>query len=38
MENNITCAMNCTINTEYLQHHVPQEHGLFQVYTCKYPA
>ena len=24
-----------TVNTEQLQHYIPQKHGLFQVYKCK---
>jgi len=27
-----------TVNTEQLQHYIPQTHCLFQVYNCKYPA
>jgi hypothetical protein len=25
-------------NKEQLQHYIPQKHGLFQVYNCKFPA
>ena len=26
------------VNTKQLQHSIPQKHGLFHVYNCKYPA
>ena len=34
----ITLHVAQTVNTERLQHCIPQKHGLFQVHNCKYPA
>ena len=34
----ITLHVAQTVNTEQMQHYIPQKHGLFRVYNCKYPA
>jgi len=34
----ITLHVAQIVNTEQLQHCIPHEYGLFQVYNCKYPA
>ena len=34
----ITLHVAQIVNTEQLPHYIPQKHGMFQVYHCKYPA
>jgi len=34
----ITVQAPYIVTTEQLQHNIPQNHGLFQVHNCKYPA
>ena len=34
----ITLCLAQTVNTEQLQHCIPQKHGSFQACNCKYPV
>jgi len=33
----ITLHVAQIVNTEHLQHYIPQKHGLFQIYNSQYP-